>query len=987
MFKKLLRFQIRNFSKTIKKNPVKNILNDTKYLLSLKNIEYQETLTIILQGYYQKSEKEQILKKIQEYSKLSESETLRLFDSINNIYTFLEKSNYGFLSGDLQPQFLTYLKRLLEKDKYDLSEIAFKLFQSLNDEEMKLPEGGIKYPEIESQSSLFERQLILENISYESSLKKILEVNQEVNSSSRGIKSSISSKLIERNFDDLNKLIMKEMENANNIDKLNSKNYCYKFFSVLSSETWTMITLVSIYEIMSKNIVGSSKKNDNFINNYINEEEGVFIFIQDILKTICKNLNKELRFEIDYKEYKKNNSSGNFIMNRKAYIEFRNKKRIFYGMNDPFQIIPESSQIEIATILIFFLRISYKNIENDNLILEFKNFSSHDKSRNYFKINKHYIDKFHSYLSQSKNEFLQLEQAFPLIYTPAKWESFELGGYYLKPSIFMKCNDNIYQKRALIHSDLSRVYSIIDYISDQPWKIDKFVLSVSEKIWEKGGGLGSIPYRYDKDLENKSKTSSYNFHIGETYGKKSTQFNKDLQGEYDNNSSRSFFLLRMNVAKAFQNIGKIYFPHNLDFRGRIYPIPPHLNHMGDDLSRSLLVFANSKKLGKDGLKWLKIHLANKMGRDKLPLYEREAFIDDNLSMLEKWNKDPIKNDDWLELDDCWQSLGAMNELFKAINSNNPTEFLSCLPIHQDGTCNGLQHYAAIGRDQEGAKEVNLIKMDKPGDVYTKVCKMVIENIEEEIKIGILENDKIQETARKLLPILKRKIVKQTVMTTVYGVTFMGAKDQIKKQLREYYNYTDDEDLKNASVYLARHVLKAVSDLFSNAHKIKHFLTSCVDILNSNNQAMSWFTPLGLPICQPYYKDASITTNMNILMNFSLKNQESIKRDVIKPKQKSAFPPNYIHSLDSTHLMMTAERMRENGLNFASVHDSFWTHACDVDKMSGYLREEFIKLYNMDLLGDLKYELEMRFPEETFPDIPTKGDLDLNSVLQSEYFFS
>ena len=29
----------------------------------------------------------------------------------------------------------------------------------------------------------------------------------------------------------------------------------------------------------------------------------------------------------------------------------------------------------------------------------------------------------------------------------------------------------------------------------------------------------------------------------------------------------------------------MYFPHNLDFRGRVYPIPPHLNHMGADLSR------------------------------------------------------------------------------------------------------------------------------------------------------------------------------------------------------------------------------------------------------------------------------------------------------------------------------------------------------------------------------------------------------------------
>jgi DNA-directed RNA polymerase len=33
--------------------------------------------------------------------------------------------------------------------------------------------------------------------------------------------------------------------------------------------------------------------------------------------------------------------------------------------------------------------------------------------------------------------------------------------------------------------------------------------------------------------------------------------------------------------------------------------------------------------------------------------------------------------------------------------------VSHLHIHQDGSCNGLQHYAALGRDIEGAYQVNL----------------------------------------------------------------------------------------------------------------------------------------------------------------------------------------------------------------------------------------------------------------------------------------
>lgn len=74
----------------------------------------------------------------------------------------------------------------------------------------------------------------------------------------------------------------------------------------------------------------------------------------------------------------------------------------------------------------------------------------------------------------------------------------------------------------------------------------------------------------------------------------------------------------------------IYFPHNIDFRGRAYPIPPHLNHIGDDLSRGLMVFAESKPLGERGLRWLKIHLANLYGYDKANFDERVQFVHDHL---------------------------------------------------------------------------------------------------------------------------------------------------------------------------------------------------------------------------------------------------------------------------------------------------------------------------------------------------------------------
>src|SRR5882762_228911 len=85
-----------------------------------------------------------------------------------------------------------------------------------------------------------------------------------------------------------------------------------------------------------------------------------------------------------------------------------------------------------------------------------------------------------------------------------------------------------------------------------------------------------------------------------------------------------------------------YLPHNLDFRGRAYPIPPNLNHIGDDLSRGLLIFGETKPLGERGLRWLKIHLANLYGFDKGNFDEREKFVAQNLDDIYDSAENPLE---------------------------------------------------------------------------------------------------------------------------------------------------------------------------------------------------------------------------------------------------------------------------------------------------------------------------------------------------------
>lgn len=121
------------------------------------------------------------------------------------------------------------------------------------------------------------------------------------------------------------------------------------------------------------------------------------------------------------------------------------------------------------------------------------------------------------------------------------------------------------------------------------------------------------------------------------------------------------------------------------------------------------------------------------------------------------------------------------------------------------------------------------------------------------------------------------------------------------------------------------------------------------------------------------------------------------------KQKNAFPANFIHSLDSSHMMLTSLECHRNGLTFSSVHDCYWTHASQIDMMNYFCRKQFIALHSEPILDNLarflRKKLELydknhkRYSSEYSElikhidrSIP-KGEFQLNSVMDSVYFFS
>jgi len=453
--------------------------------------------------------------------------------------------------------------------------------------------------------------------------------------------------------------------------------------------------------------------------------------------------------------------------------------------------------------------------------------------------------------------------------------------------------------------------------------------------------------------------------------------------------------------------------------------------MGADNVRGLLVFAEGKPLGQDGLRWLKIHLATVAGHDKASLEERVQFTMKHLDDIYDSCRKPLNGRRWwLQSEDAWQTLAACYELTQALDSPDPTKFVSHIPIQQDGTCNGLQHYAALGGDKIGARQVNLEPGDRPADVYTAVAEAVKERIRQDAEQG-------NAIAQKLDGRITRKCVKQPVMTNVYGVTFYGARLQVKKQLEVLFPEVRSSESVNVSLmshYVTTKIFQCLGTMFGGAQAIQNWLGVCADrvatcltpeqvkhiiaseqtrgiapmaqesngrptnaerqrrrdgkkkkaedtdngpgvnlsstgsdksertLYNSSKplfkSTVVWTTPLRLPVVQPYRtsKSTRVKTNMQ---DITLQ-EPQVWDPVSKRKQLQAFPPNFVHSLDATHMLLSAMKCTESGMTFASIHDSFWTHACDVNSLSHVLRDAFVEMHSDDVIGRLREEFQTRY---------------------------
>lgn len=567
----------------------------------------------------------------------------------------------------------------------------------------------------------------------------------------------------------------------------------------------------------------------------------------------------------------------------------------------------------------------------------------------------------------------------PLKIPPLEWnlEGGNGGGYYTTrmanalPFIKTKGKDHRKWVKQFVALEHRRA---VNKLQQTAWCINEPVLRVQQQIYKLGLGVGIPsnepvrPLPFPKHLENVDKTilterqkleiDDWKMLAKVAYGREKQRKGQVLA-----------FMQVQKLAEELVDWPEFYFAYSADFRGRIYCATAGLSPQGADTARGLLRFRSGVVLGASGLRWLAIHGANTFGIDKVSYDERVQWVKDHTDMIKDIVADPLGTTRyWGAGDKPYQFLAFCFEWEKCDYGKNP-EAESHIPVGLDGSCNGLQHFSAMLRDSVGAKATNLSAVDKPQDIYGEVAQVVTK------KLRKLDDPRATIWLRVGVT---RSCAKRPVMTLPYGATQNSARLYVLDYVRDNWAKfeLDESHQWEFANYLTPILWESIGEVVIAAREAMDWLRK-----NTGKTYAKWLTPISFPVYQ-YYKDMPKTDiNTQLLGNLRLKHSDiNAPADAKASLQKNGISPNFVHSLDSTHLVMTVNATDLEA--YAMIHDDFGTHAGNIHILFPAIRQTFKDLYEKH--DPLKEWAEQNGAEIT--KLPKRGTYDIGDIINASYFF-
>ena len=574
----------------------------------------------------------------------------------------------------------------------------------------------------------------------------------------------------------------------------------------------------------------------------------------------------------------------------------------------------------------------------------------------------------------------------PMTEQPTEWKSIWFGGYGdpALPQLKLVKSFDMDYLRALDFDELKPMADAVNHIQRTPWTVNDRVLNVARWAWDNNKEIGEMTRREDYERPPWPPEADTDAEVKKEWSRKAGEIyelNLSLR------SQRLQAIKTLWMADKFS--GKnFYYPSQVDFRGRVYPIPHFLTPQGTDLAKSLLLFAESETVweAKEETKWLAIHGANCFGNDKITFDERVKWVHSKRKEIHEVYTDPITNDWWQSADEPWQFLAFCFEWGDMLACGG-RGFKTRLPCAMDASNNGIQILSLLARDEVGAEATNVTQTDSPADLYAFIADQVNDAMRKDADNG----DVIAQAWLSFG--VDRKTCKRPVMVKPYG----GTRHSCRAYIGEWFNelildgrrnpFADYNDQREALTYLTAKLWSAMNNDLSGPTTTMKWLQDVARVLSTSDTHVDWTTPTGFKARQRYVQQTAhrIQTTLGEKLTFVRWRERT--NDLDKRRQGNGISPNFVHSLDAAGVHMTTNVAREHGItSLAMVHDSYATHCNKCDELGGILRQQFAKIFQPDLLLKFREEVSTQTDKE-LPELPPYGSLDPAEVLGSDYFFA
>lgn len=570
------------------------------------------------------------------------------------------------------------------------------------------------------------------------------------------------------------------------------------------------------------------------------------------------------------------------------------------------------------------------------------------------------------------------------------------GGFhneYLAKQPLIKTHDFTYL-HTLDNDKLKDFYDAINHLQSVPFKIDQQMFQIFKQIWDNNLKLGKFPER-ESLLDEKGKPRGiYRDPKVDEILELRIKYKRDLNRVYNEEIARSSKVLNtlvaIDLAVEYLEFERIYFAIFADKRGRLYCMGTTITYQTDQKIKSLITFANTEPLTERGKYWLYVHASNTWGNDKVSYDERYAFTATRLNEFVGYAEFPLDNTGWNYADKPMEFLNVCMNLKRL--KEEGSGFTCNLPVSMDATCSGLQVLSILMRDENTARKVNVLPSDRPQDIYSAVADQVRSEVE--LKAG----QGSQEANRWLQFGITRKIVKRNIMTYVYSLKPYGARQQIFDEYKSIIEFNPEkkvlaDDGFSDCRWLAKIVWDKMEQEIELEAQLMKWFQECSKLFAKANLPMKWTTPMGFPVEMDYRYliPFKVKTAISGSLVYTTYRRELDRKD--SRKYSSSVSPNIVHALDGSIAQAVALycKNHERPINdLLMVHDSFATNPNRIDDLQEIIRQVVVDLFKNDYLDILYNDWKAQLPSKlkdkiTLP--PARGNLDINEIKTSSYFFS